>query len=385
MAASVTELLCILVDNNFQHTIGGAFVVEVPSDGLIVHLKKQIKEERQNLLALIDAADLEVWRLRKPQRSVEIKRNISNFKCLGEVLRNEDEGDDEVAWLVQEDEEILSHFSGLPKNAISVLVWVPPPSKIGDDITGECSIHPPYASLSCLAYTSSFKPPLPSRDVVGQNRAQEDEAVQVMKYIHDTPYSRLAPSDTAKGSEFRRLQNDPERRILNDRPYKDVQITPIALLYSPFGEFLDHIRNPPTISDGVHLKKLQAAVEDFSFLMCQHYTNEEGRRRKVLKALNAIFECYLPYHLTTIIPSLLSGSRSSDGHAEGPAGVLEVVVEFKNELGIGQTDPEVQITGYYLQSLREESFGPHKALYERFLFPALGISLMGKGHKHYLF
>ena len=179
MAASVTELLCILVDNNFQHTIGGAFVVEVPSDGLIVHLKKQIKEERQNLLALIDAADLEVWRLRKPQRSVEIKRNISNFKCLGEVLRNEDEGDDEVAWLVQEDEEILSHFSGLPKNAISVLVWVPPPSKIGDDITGECSIHPPYASLSCLAYTSSFKPPLPSHDVVGQNRAQEDEAVGV--------------------------------------------------------------------------------------------------------------------------------------------------------------------------------------------------------------
>ena len=126
-------------------------------------------------------------------------------------------------------------------------------------------------------------------------------------------------------------------------------------------------------------------MEDFSFLMCQHYTNEEGRRKKVLKALNAIFESYLPSHLTPIIPSPLSGSRSSDGHAEGPAGVLEVVVEFKNELGIGNTDPEIQITAYYLQSLREESSGPHKALYERFLFPALGISLMGKGHKHDFF
>ena len=226
---------------------------------------------------------------------------------------------------------------------------------------------------------------LSSRDVVGLNRPQEDEADQAMRYIHDTPYGQLAPSDAAKASEFRRLQNDEKQRILNDRPYKDVQITPIALLYSPFGEFLDHIRNHPTISDSVHLKKLEAAVDDFSFLMCQHYTDEEGQRKKVLKALNDIFECYLPSHLTPIIPSPISGSRSSDGHADGPAGVLEVIVEFKNELGIGQTDPEVQVTGYYLQSLREGSSGPHKALYERFLFPALGISLMGKGRKHEFF
>jgi len=201
-----------------------------------------------------------------------------------------------------------------------------------------------------------------------------------MKYIHDTRYGQLAPSDAAKASEFRRLQNDEEQRILNDRPYKDVKITPIALLYSPFGEFLDHIRNPPMISDGVHLKKLEAAVEDFSFLMCQHYIDEEGRREEVLKVLNTIFECYLPSHLTRIIPSPINGYRSSGGHADGPAGVLEVIVEFENELGIGNTDPEVQITACYLQSLLDKSSGPHQALYERFLFPALGISLVGKGH-----
>src|SRR6266850_680346 len=228
-------------------------------------------------------------------------------------------------------------------------------------------------------------PPLPSRDVVGLNRPQEDEADQAMKYIHDTPYGQLAPSDAAKASEFRRLQNDEKQRILNDRPHKDIQITPIALLYPPFGEFLDHIRNPPMISDGVHLQKLEAAVDDFSFLMCQHYTDEEGRRKKVLKALNAIFECYLPSQLIRIIPSPIYGYRSSDGHADGPAGVLEVIVEFKNELGIGNTDPEIQITAYYLQSLLDGSSGPHKALYERFLFPALGISLMGKGHEHDFF
>jgi hypothetical protein len=86
--------------------------------------------------------------------------------------------------------------------------------------------------------------------------------------------------------------------------------------------------------------------------MCQHYTDEQARRKKVLKALNAIFECYLPSRLTRIIPSPISGSRSSNAHAEGPAGILEVIVQLKTELGIGQTDPEVQITGYYLHSPR---------------------------------
>lgn len=32
---AVTDLLCILIDSDFRHTIGGLFVVEVPSDGLI--------------------------------------------------------------------------------------------------------------------------------------------------------------------------------------------------------------------------------------------------------------------------------------------------------------------------------------------------------------
>jgi hypothetical protein len=134
------------------------------------------------------------------------------------------------------------------------------------------------------------------------------------------------------------------------------------------------------ISDVVHLKKLETAVDEFSFLMCQHYTDEEGRRKKVLEALNTIFECYLPSHLTRIIPSPINGHRSSGGDADGPAGVLEVIIGFENELGIGNTDPEVQITACYLQSLLDESSGPHQALFERFLFPALGITLVGKGH-----
>jgi hypothetical protein len=80
---------------------------------------------------------------------------------------------------------------------------------------------------------------------------------------------------------------------LNDRPRKDVQITPIALLYPPFGEFLDHIRNTPTDSDDIDLAGLEDAVKKLSSLMCQHYDEEDERREKVLEALNDIFKYYL--------------------------------------------------------------------------------------------
>ena len=92
---------------------------------------------------------------------------------------------------------------------------------------------------------------------------------------------------------------------MNDRPYKDIQITPIALLYAPFGEFLDHIRNPPMDSDALDLAKLEASVNEFSSLMCQHYSDEVSRRDKVLKALNAFFKCYLSSKLTCMLPSLI--------------------------------------------------------------------------------
>jgi hypothetical protein len=145
MAAPVTELLCILVDNNFQHTIGGAFLVEVPSDGIIAHLKKKVKEEKQNDLALVDADHLEVWRLRSPRTAREVKRPeyFQNLRYLDEVPEDRVEGDDESAWLIPESDEILLHFSGLPRNKVSVLVQMSLPPQIGRSShnTGECSIN----------------------------------------------------------------------------------------------------------------------------------------------------------------------------------------------------------------------------------------------------
>ena len=105
---------------------------------LPIHLKDEVKKRAQNDLARVDSCHLEVWRLRNPQRLSEIKQSLPNLICLGEVLV---EGEDEAACLVPAEEEILPHFSNLPKDKISVLVRVPVPhSQIGgssDDIFRE--------------------------------------------------------------------------------------------------------------------------------------------------------------------------------------------------------------------------------------------------------
>jgi len=112
----------------------------VPSNGCILDLMDKIKDRAQLALA---AHLLVVWRLCNPRGSREIMRSLPNLTRLGEALV-EGEGQDEAAWLVPAEEEILLHFSGLQRSRISARVWVPPPSQIGgssDDVGGKCPIH----------------------------------------------------------------------------------------------------------------------------------------------------------------------------------------------------------------------------------------------------
>ena len=127
MAEPVTEVWCILVNHNFE-PIGGAFPVEVPSNGFVLDVMVKAKERSQNDLARVDAYRLEVWRLRNPRVSTEIKRSLPNLIRLGEVLF---EGEDEAARLIPAKGEILLHFSGLQRAVTSALVRVAPPSQIG--------------------------------------------------------------------------------------------------------------------------------------------------------------------------------------------------------------------------------------------------------------
>jgi len=47
------------------------------------------------------------------------------------------------------------------------------------------------------------------------------------------------PSTAAKFEDYGKFQQDAKKRILDDRPSQDNFITPIALLFQPFGYFRD--------------------------------------------------------------------------------------------------------------------------------------------------
>ncbi len=106
---------------------------------------------------------------------------------------------------------------------------------------------------------------------------------------------------------------------------------------------------------------------------------ESQRQVAALEDLNKIFSSNTSTALPEIRPGLVFENRPSDGHANGPAGVMETVVEVKNELGAGHADPEVLLTSYFAQThimgIKDEHYD---GLYERFLFPTLGISIIGQ-------
>jgi len=196
----------------------------------------------------------------------------------------------------------------------------------------------------------------------------------------NSPYGLDPPSTLALPSEFQ-YYNDA-KRILNDRPKTDIRVTPIALLYDPFGQFLDHIRDPPETLDDLDLRELEFSVNNFASVMCEYHRDENTRQEKVLPALNKIFRCYRSQEFK--LPSIVTGSISTndwrtDGHIIGPAQTPEIIVEIKNELGCGTGDPEMQLSAHYTQMhKRNLDIERYEDLFECSLLPALGVSIVGK-------
>ncbi|KAH9991294.1 hypothetical protein BJV77DRAFT_1008779 [Russula vinacea] len=187
--------------------------------------------------------------------------------------------------------------------------------------------------------------------------AEYDTYDGLIDYMSTSRYVLDAPSTVSKPNVFREYQKT-EDRILNDRPCTD----------SKFADDLDSEKVPPT-----NPRKFQLAVDTFASVMCRHFRDKEVRRMAVLGALNGIFRSYEPFSLPLIVPDTIAGERVSDGHANGPAQVMETVVGFEDN-----TDPEIQNTSCYLQMNDSQMrLGTHKKSFEKYLCPALGISIIG--------
>ncbi|KAI9507458.1 hypothetical protein F5148DRAFT_1014958 [Russula earlei] len=243
----------------------------------------------------------------------------------------------------------------------------------------------PSGTIRVIVQLPSIPPTRPLIDDVRKRRREEPEhdlLKDLRSFNRLSPLTNTAPSAVSRPKDIQILQSNPGTRALNDRPDKDIEITPIALLYGAFGEFLDQIRDqirdPPVTVQGIDFRELELTVNEFASLMCQHHSDENERQEKILPALNDIFKCFKPFPLPRIEAAIILGDRRSHGHANGPADVMETIVEMKNEFGSGNCDPEIQLIAYYGQMNRHNmESGRHKDLYPKFRFPALAISIIG--------
>ncbi|KAH9066267.1 hypothetical protein EDB87DRAFT_702019 [Lactarius vividus] len=85
-----------------------------------------------------------------------------------------------------------------------------------------------------------------------------------------------------------------------------------------------------------------------------------------------------------MLPSIHVGTVSQDwqsdghGHANGPANIMETIVQVGNELGSGNADPKVWLTAQFTQMHGDHlDRGSHDSLYDRFLFSTLGVFIIG--------
>ena len=143
MASPVTPVWFMVVDHNFTCILKGANCVDVPSDGLVYHFLKEIKALGWDILD-DSSGDLNVWKLRTPLPSEEVKREYlaklkrqteeeerekgkPNPKPKGKAKAKEEEWG--VALLLEPTDKISLLFEELsllePETSIHVLVQVP--------------------------------------------------------------------------------------------------------------------------------------------------------------------------------------------------------------------------------------------------------------------
>jgi hypothetical protein len=182
----------------------------------------------------------------------------------------------------------------------------------------------------------------------------------------DGAFGTNAPSSVGKFSE---LQKQPSQRVANDRPHSDHDHLPISLLYHGFGRFFDAKYGSST--DGtpdINRQQFEFKVNVFMEVMNAYYCSETDRTDNALQCLNDIFACYLG-NPQPLAAGMVFEDHRSDGHVLGPANTIEAILQVRNELGSRGTDPAIEISTLYTQSLKQKST---KEATPRFLFPALG-------------
>ncbi|KAF8478986.1 hypothetical protein DFH94DRAFT_746856 [Russula ochroleuca] len=209
-----------------------------------------------------------------------------------------------------------------------------------------------------------IRPPPPT--VLGKRTREVGDVLNSKIYT-------TSPSQMGKLREYKSLQQDQNKRILDDRPVPD-SVPPASLLYDGFGHFMDIFRHRKDVYDlSLKRRNLELAVDNFAELMTDFHDNEDGRKMKGLLALNEILS---NNSNKLAAASIDSTSIHSDGHYNGPHDAVSCIVGFKNELVDISSMPLVELIGYVAHS-HAQSMARHEELYKGWRVPCLGMTIVG--------
>jgi len=166
---------------------------------------------------------------------------------------------------------------------------------------------------------------------------------------------------------------------LDDCPKPDPDISPIPLLYSGFGHFLDIMdgcENVPGLAD-IEVPKLQKAVDEFARKVTEFIDAEEWASMG-LHYLMCIFTARRGPPIPRIQAGNI-GSIGSDGHNITANGTSSIVVKFKNTLIRNTALPQIELVGYVAHlNTTTVNVDEARQLYLQWKAPCLGLTIVGE-------
>jgi len=164
------------------------------------------------------------------------------------------------------------------------------------------------------------------------------------------------------------LQGSRDERILDDCPELDLDIPPLPLLYSGFGEFQDFIENSANYRNEIIVsptRNLKREVDELFHAI--RFLGYEKDKRATQDLLHRIFAG--PQR--KFLYSVDDGTQvSTDGHISASHGGPLLIVEFKRQI----TFAEAQLTNYFLQL----AVSSETNIFYGWRLPALGIIISGE-------
>ena len=94
----------------------------------------------------------------------------------------------------------------------------------------------------------------------------------------------MAHSLVAKSSQVYRMQHDPSRHLVNDRPETDTNRLPIALGFGRFLDVLECDSTDHTLS--FKQRTSEEKVDEFVRFMNEYYPDERSRNKNVVDSVN---------------------------------------------------------------------------------------------------